>query len=190
MKTKRKKKEVKKEVKLLKLDIGCGKHKQPDHVGIDVIPFEGVDIVLNAGEKKLPFKDGTVDHIHTSHFVEHLTAKQRIHFVNEAHRVLKEGGTLYIATPHWASCRAYGDLTHMWPPVSEFWYFYLDADWRKDNAPHNDFYTCDFTPSWGYAIKPEIEARSEEQKTFAVQYYKEAIMDMHATLTKKPKSKK
>ena len=69
------------------------------------------------------------------YFVEHLDAKERIHFVNEAHRVLRPGGQMHLVTPDWSSCRAYGDLTHKWPPVSEFWFFYLDKDWRAANAP-------------------------------------------------------
>lgn len=180
---KTKKKKV--DEKPLKLDIGCGTQKQKDHIGIDTLPFEGVDHILNAGKDRLPFEDGTVDHIHTSHFLEHLEAEERIHFVNEAYRVLKDGGTLFIATPHWASNRAFGDLTHKWPPVSEMWFFYLDPEWRKVNAPHNNFYNCSFTATWGYVLRPDVDARSDEYKTFAVQHYKEAIMDMHATLTKK-----
>lgn len=173
------------EQKKVQIDIGCGPNKKEGFIGIDIMPFDKVDIILNAGKDVLPFDDGTVDHIHTSHFVEHLKADERIHFVNEAYRVLKPGGTLFIAVPHWASYRAYGDLTHQWPPVSEFWLFYLDKDWRKDNAPHNDFYTCDFTATWGYALNPVLEARNDEFRNFAVQFYKEAISDMHATLTKR-----
>lgn len=173
------------EQKQVKLDVGCGKHKQPDHIGIDEIAFEGVDIVLNAGKDRLPFEDNSVDHIHTSHFMEHLEVSERIHFVNEAHRVLKEGGTLFIATPSWSSCRAYGDLTHKWPPVSEFWYQYLNKEWREVNAPHNTFYTCDFIVSGaGGVLHRDVDIRSDGFKQFAMMYYKEAAQDLQATLTK------
>jgi hypothetical protein len=87
--------------------------------------------------------------------------------------------------PHWASCRAYGDLTHQWPPVSEFWFYYLNADWRKQNAPHNDTYTCDFDAVWGYGMHPTITTRNQEYQQFAMANYKEAVQDIHATLTKK-----
>lgn len=169
----------------IKLDIGCGKHKKEGHIGIDVIPFEGVDHVLNAGTERLPFEDGSVEEIHTSHFVEHLNAKERIHFVNEAARVLKQGGKMTIIVPHWASCRAYGDLTHQWPPVSEFWFYYLSKEWREVNAPHNDFYTCDFAVTWGYALREDVMIRNQEYQQFAMQNYKEVLQDTLATLIKK-----
>lgn len=170
---------------IIKLDIGCGKHKQQGFIGIDVIPFDEVDIVMNAGKEKFPFEDNSVDEIHTSHFLEHLTAMERVHFVNEAFRVLKKGGKCGIIVPHWASCRAYGDMTHQWPPVSEFWFYYLDKDWRAVNAPHNDFYTCDFTVTWGYSLRQDILARSQEYQQFAIQNYKEVLSDTVATLIKK-----
>ena len=37
-----------KEVKPIKLDLGCGKNKKgADWIGVDVIDFEGVDLVMN-----------------------------------------------------------------------------------------------------------------------------------------------
>lgn len=168
----------------LKLDIGCGKNKKPDHIGIDIIAFEGVDHVLNAGKDVWPFEDDTVDEISTSHFLEHLEAMERVHFVNEAYRVLKKGAKCFIVTPHWCSTRAYGDLTHKMPPVVEFWYYYLSKQWRDVNAPHNDFYKCDFDATWGYSLAPSLQFRSQEFKQFATENYKEAIQDLHATLVK------
>ena len=140
---------VKKAKAPLKLDLGCGIHKQVGFHGVDVRKFEGVDTVADL-RKKWPWRDNSVAEVHCSHFVEHLTAPERIHFVNELHRVMEKGAKATIITPHWASCRAYGDLTHQWPPVSEFWWYYLSKSWRegtkeqdyKDaNAPHNDGYT-------------------------------------------------
>src|SRR4029450_1928126 len=96
--------------------------------------------------------DGSVEEAHASHFVEHLNATQRIHFVNELYRVLIPGAKCQIIVPSWSSCRAYGDLTHQWPPISEFWFYYLSKDWRAQNAPHNDFYQCDFDVTWGYGL--------------------------------------
>jgi hypothetical protein len=87
--------------------------------------------------------------------------------------------------PHWASCRAYGDLTHQWPPVSEFWFYYLGKDWRAANAPHNDGYTCDFDATWGYTLHQEIAARNQEYQIHAMNFFKEAAQDIVATLTKK-----
>jgi SAM-dependent methyltransferase len=189
------KRRVAKQEKVTKIDIGCGKQKREGFTGIDIIDFEGVDIVMNAGKEKWPFKDGSVDEVHASHFLEHLEPMERVHFVNELYRVLKppeyDGagrlvkGLATVIVPHWASQRAYGDLTHKWPAVSEFWFYYLDKDWRAVNAPHNDFYTCNLVVTWGYNMHPEIVSRNSEYQQNAMKWWKEACSDTIATLIKK-----
>jgi hypothetical protein len=164
----------------LKLDLGCGKNKREGFVGVDSRQFAGVDQVVDL-RKPWPWKDGSVSEAHSSHFVEHLTAPERIHFVNELYRVLAPGAKAQIIVPHWASARAYGDLTHQWPPVSEFWFYYLDKSWRAQNAPHNDFYTCDFQVTWGYGMHPSLAVRNAEYQQYAIQNFKEAISDIAAT---------
>ena len=169
----------------MKIDLGCGPNKQEGFIGADVREFKGVDVVCDLGKAEWPWKDDTVDEAHASHFVEHLTPKERIHFCNELWRVLKKGGKCQIITPHWASSRAIGDLTHKWPPVGEFWYFYLNAEWRKANAPHNDGYTCDFDATWGYGVRQDLTIRGAEFQQFALANYKEAAQDLVATVTKR-----
>ena len=174
----------------MKLDIGCGKNKKEGYIGIDQFPMEGVDLVLDIRKEKLPYEDNEVDEVHASHFLEHLTAEERVSMLNEIYRVLKPGGTVTIITPHWASNRAYGDFTHQWPPVSEMFYYYLSKDWRDSNAPHTDSkynekgYSCDFKATWGYSYNPELNLRHQEHINFALSNYKEVIMDMYATLIK------
>jgi hypothetical protein len=122
--------------------------------------------------------------------VEHLTAPQRIHFFNELYRVMKLGGKATIITPNWASGRAYGDLTHQWPPVSEMFFQYLSRDWRKDQAPHLDVefnpdgFDCNFIGAAGYSMNPAFAGRTQEFQMFAVTHYKEAAMDIICTLTR------
>jgi hypothetical protein len=167
---------------LLKLDLGCGKNKREGFTGVDAIAFDTVDVQLDIGTSPWPWGDNTVEEAHCSHFVEHLTASQRIHFVNELHRVLIPRGRASVITPHWASNRAYGDLTHQWPPVSEMWFFYLDKTWRATNAPHNTFYTCDFECTWGYGMRPDLIVRNAEFQQWAMANFKEAVQDMHCTM--------
>lgn len=165
-----------------KLDFGCGPHPREGFTGVDIRDF-GQDITHDL-RQPWPWEDESVIEAHCSHFVEHLTGLERIHFVNELYRVLVPGGTCQIIVPHWASCRAYGDYTHQWPPVSEFWFYYLNKDWRKDNAPHNDAYTCHFQATWGYSLHPSVQPRNQEYQQTAIQFYKEAAQDIIATLTK------
>lgn len=170
----------------MKIDLGCGTNKKAGFIGIDCRKFDGVDVVCDIGKEKWPFADDSVEEAHASHCVEHLKPEERIHFANELHRVLKKGKGCLVIVPHWGSCRAYGDLTHQWPPVTEFWPPYLDAAWRKENAPHNDAYTCDFACTQpGYAPGPSLTGRSDEFRSFALSHYREAAADMLFTLIKK-----
>lgn len=173
------------EIQDLRLDLGCGPHKREGFHGVDIRPFPGVDTVLDLTMTLWPWLDNSVSEAHASHFVEHLTGPQRVVFVNQLYRVLRPGAQCQVITPHWASCRAYGDLTHQWPPVSEFWFYYLSKSWRAANAPHNDFYTCDFEVTWGYSLRQDVTVRNQEYQQFALSNYKEAAQDIIATLTKR-----
>ena len=181
----------------LKLDIGCGKNKQAGFIGVDAIKFDGVDTVLDVvamngkGYKKWPWKNDSVDEVHSSHFVEHLSGMERVWFFNELYRVMKVGATAKIITPHWCSSRAYGDPTHAWPPVGEMTYYYLSKEWREGNSPHCDSrhvewgYYCDFHAVWGYGMNQALLTRAPEFQQNALTWYKEAAQDLHATLTKR-----
>jgi hypothetical protein len=179
------------EMPVLRLDFGCGPNQREGFQGVDAIAFPGVDHVLDIGAGSWPWKDASVLEAHASHFVEHLTAHQRVTFVNELYRVLIPGGTCQIIVPHWASCRAYGDPTHQWPPVSEFWFYYLSKDWRAGNAPHTDAahwapgFACDFEATWGYNLRQDLYVRNAEHQQFAASNYKEACQDIVCTLKKK-----
>lgn len=174
----------------LKLDLGCGKSRKQGFIGVDSRAFEGVDQVVDL-TGPWPWADESVEEAHSSHFIEHLSARERTHFVNELHRVLIPGGKALLIAPHFASCRAYGDPTHVWPPVAEFWFYYLLKSWRDQNAPHTDVlwnpdgFSCDFDATWGYSLHPGITARNAEFQQFAMSFYKEAVQDIIATLVKR-----
>jgi hypothetical protein len=156
-----------------------------------VRPFDGTvtHVVDLAKPAPWPWADGSVGEAHASHFVEHLDQVQRIHFVNELWRVLALGSKCTIIVPHWASCRAYGDLTHQWPPVSEFWFYYLSQEWRATNAPHNEgnggyLPDLNFECTWGFSLHPLLQARNQEYQNHALTFWKEAAQDLMATMVK------
>lgn len=170
----------------LKLDFGCGPNTREGFEGVDVLPFDGkVKHVLDLTKTPWPWKDGSVAEAHASHFVEHLTAPQRVAFINELYRVLVPGGQCQIIVPHVFSERAYGDLTHQWPPVTGFWFSYLNKEWRALNAPHSTYNeNVNFNVTWGYSVHPLMTTRNQEFQQFAIQFYKEAAQDMIATMVK------
>lgn len=189
----------------LRLDIGCGKNKKAGFTGVDAIGFDGVDIVADVVKLKKGvqpwrtllrptseeifepwmWETDSVEEIHSSHFVEHLTRAERVHFFNEAWRVLKPEGKLTVVVPHWASNRAYGDPTHDPMPVAEFAFYYLSPEWRAVNAPHDSFLKCNFVATWGYSMHGDLLVRAQDYQQFALQWLKEAAQDMHATLVAK-----
>jgi hypothetical protein len=167
----------------MKLDFGCGPNPREGFEGVDVIDFGQKHILDLAGP--WPWEDSSVEEAHASHFVEHLNAKERIHFVNELYRVLQVGAKCQVIVPHWASNRAYGDLTHQWPPVSEMWFYYLKNEWRAANAPHCKDYTCDFDATWGYTMHQELIPKNQQYQVHALNFWKEAALDTVATLIKR-----
>lgn len=182
-------------VKTVKLDIGSGGNKiSPEHIGIDQYKMKGVDVVCNVGKDKLPFKDNSVDEIHSAHFLEHLTnfngKYERVHFFNEMYRVMKKGAKATLIFPHWCSERYYGDPTHC-EPFSEMGFYYLSKEWRDTQAPHSDKrwnkngYDCDFEATWGYNLRQDLLTRNQEFQMNALQTQKNAAQDIIATLTKK-----
>jgi SAM-dependent methyltransferase len=174
----------------MKLDFGCGPNPKEGFEGVDAIKFDNVTHLVDLRTAPYPWDDNSVDEAFSSHFVEHLTGLERVLFVNELYRILKPGATCQIVVPHWASCRAYGDPTHQWPPVSEFWFYYLSKEWRAANAPHASIeynpqgFNCNFEATWGYAMRPDLAIRNQEYQQFAMNNYKEVVTDTIATLKK------
>lgn len=178
---------------LLKLDLGCGPNKKAGFLGVDQHPFPGVDYVTSLGDRaiKWPFADSSVEEVHCSHFLEHLDQSERAYFMNELYRVLIPGGRALLITPHWCSNRAYGDITHKWPAVSEMFFFYLNAGWRAQNAPHTDLqwnpigFNCDFDFGANYNTHADLIGKSDEVQRFMMSFYKEAAQDIVCTITKR-----
>ncbi len=90
-----------------RIDLGCKDHKREGFIGLDIVPGSGVDIVhdLNKG---IPFKNGEVDEVFASHFLEHVD--NPVFLVQEIHRVLKKGGIATIVVPHFSNPGAYTPL--------------------------------------------------------------------------------
>jgi SAM-dependent methyltransferase len=92
------------------LDIGCGSSKLQGSIGIDRLPYPGVDLVGDVFDVLSTFGDHSVDYIHTRHFLEHLSDIARI--VDEFSRVLKPGAIAEIIVPHFSNPYFYSDPTH------------------------------------------------------------------------------
>lgn len=169
---------------MTRLNLGCGRDIKPDWRNVDALPFDGAE-QWNLTDR-WPVGDGEVDEILASHVIEHFDSGARCWVMNEAHRVLCPGGKMTVVVPYWASGRALGDPTHQWPPVSEMWFYYLKREWRDSQAPHtNSMLSCDFDATWGYSVNPALLSRNQEYQQHALNWFKEAAQDIHATLVKR-----
>lgn len=106
----------------IQLDIGCGAHKQPGWVGMDIQPFDGVDIVHDFLKMPWPLPDGSVIRAIASHIIEHIppvallpdgTRFPFLEFMDEVWRVLKVDGQFALVMPYWTSQGFAQDPTHI-----------------------------------------------------------------------------
>jgi len=171
----------------IKLDLGTGKgNARPDgFVGVDRDKYDGVKHIVDLGRDKWPWRNNSVDEAQAIYLVHYLDRPGRIHFTNELHRVLKPGAKCIIHTPHEFAAKAYGDLAAEMPPVTEAWYYFLNADWRAAQGHTIKGYTCDFDIVIGYGMHQAIATRSQEYQQDAMQWHKEAVQELVVTLTKR-----
>ena len=108
------------------LDIGCGKRKVSGAIGIDKIFSPNIDVVCELDKYNWPFHKDSFDEIHAIHVMEHM--EDPIHFMNEIHRVGKEGCHVFIRTPHKSHIESFRDPTHKHHFVAEtFDYFDVEC---------------------------------------------------------------
>lgn len=86
-----------------------------DHIGIDILPAKGVDVVHDLRTFPWPFPDGTFTLLSSSHVLEHITREDRtfIRFMDECWRILKPDGQFRVATPYGGSTLFWADPTHV-----------------------------------------------------------------------------
>jgi len=105
------------------LDVGCGQHKYPGSIGIDMNPNTAADVLCHLDHGSLPFCDNAFDEVRATHLIEHVD--NVILTVEEFHRVTRAGGTIVLITPHYTDFSSFCDPTHRWHLNSfSFWYFY------------------------------------------------------------------
>lgn len=82
--------------KEVKVEIGAGSKRSADWVTIDNNDNCDINWDLRDG---IPFPDGSVSVVYSSHFLEHLTYREGQQMLSECKRVLKPGGTILICVP-------------------------------------------------------------------------------------------
>lgn len=82
----------------IKLNLGCGNDIRPGYINIDRYNNTGrVDMKCDIGD--LPFEDGSVDEILTSHVFEHIGIMDMYSVLSEWRRALRDKGRLVLYLP-------------------------------------------------------------------------------------------
>ena len=101
------------------LDIGCGPSKVENSWGIDIFQYPEVDQILDLNNVPWDLPADHFEIIYAQHVIEHVASIPE--FMNEVHRIAKDGATVHAVTPHFSSIDSYSDPTHRWHLSSE-WY--------------------------------------------------------------------
>lgn len=94
------------------LDIGCGVNKLPGAIGIDRNPDSRADVLADLDVFPYPFRDSSFDRVYAAHVIEHVGDVMRT--MEEFYRLVRPGGTIYLATPHYTDFSSFCDPTHRW----------------------------------------------------------------------------
>jgi len=92
------------------LDVGCGVKKYPGAVGLDNNPRTAADVIADLDHHPYPFRDSSFDELRAIHVIEHVD--DVIKTMEEFHRVVRDGGTVRLETPHYTDFSSFCDPTH------------------------------------------------------------------------------
>ena len=119
----------------MKLYLGSGQKRLPGYTHVDIRPGPTVDVVHDLNRLPWPWENDSAEIIVAEDLVEHL-AINLLEFCDEAWRVVRPGGELFIRTPHHAGVSSWIDPTHRWH-LHEQSFQYVDPDsyWGR-TFPH------------------------------------------------------
>lgn len=107
------------------LDVGCGKNKLKNSVGIDF--YKDSDIIHDLNRFPYPVKANSFDKIYSRHCLEHLAFFEET--MDEFYRIIKKDGLIEIIVPFYASSGA----SH---PTHKRFFNYHSFDFFEPNEMH------------------------------------------------------
>ena len=181
-----------------RLDLACGNSKRDGFIGIDISKNTQADLICNLDDfiwslfptnenetfnfldENYHIKDGSIDEIFCSHYVEHVLDLQC--FANELYRIMKPNGKITFIAPYYSSIRAMQDPTHK-NFISEATFLYWNRDWMQINGLSHYEINCNFAIlSRKFVYSQEWILKSEVAKEYARQHYINVVSDIEVIL--------
>jgi len=168
-----------------RIDLACGQNRTEGYFGIDKVPGDKVDAVVDLEQFPWPIESDSAEEVICNHYIEHTSDLMK--FMEEVYRILKIGGKLKIVAPYYNSVRCWQDPTHV-RAINEATFFYYNKGWREVNKLDHYPLSCDFDFTYGYNMATEWANRSEEARNFAIKHYNNVVNDIIVTMTKREKT--
>jgi hypothetical protein len=93
------------------LDLGCGKIKHQDSIGLDMNRGVNPDVLHEVKYREnLPFKENSFDLVYMIDFIEHVDNIEWL--LSEVHRISVANAIVEIQYPHYSSPDFHNDVTH------------------------------------------------------------------------------
>lgn len=146
----------------LKISLGAGTEPEEGFVNVDIVDMPGINVVHNLMQYPWPFEDGSADYIKAKDIIEHMAThlsdgrSSIIAFLEECHRILRPGGTLWIQTPSWEADFLWIDPTHV----------------RGFDKRSFDFFDpeTDFGRATGFYSKAKFKVQGEESENHNLKF--------------------
>jgi predicted SAM-dependent methyltransferase len=92
------------------LDLGCGKKKRLNSIGVDFSNRHDADVIHNLNVFPYPFESCSIDEVYMDNVLEHLDDSMRV--MEEIYRITKMKGKVKVVVPYFRSVWAFIDPTH------------------------------------------------------------------------------
>lgn len=119
----------------MKLYLGAGLKRLPGYTHVDLVAGPGIDVAHDLNRLPWPWPDDAADMIVAEDVVEHLTMNL-VEFCDEAWRVLRPGGELFIRTPDYRGESSFIDPTHRAHLHPQSFHYVDPATYWGQTYPH------------------------------------------------------
>lgn len=164
---------------MTRLHLGCGKTIRPGWVNVDLIPADGIDIVVDLDQPK-PFElaeADTVDEFYAAHLIEHIW--NPLPLLESMWHAAKPGAKATFRCPYGASNEADEDPTHVRRMFENSWayfgqpaYHLADYGYRGDWHPVEVILRC----------RPDRVGSDDEATYELIGMERNIVAEMQATL--------